>query len=165
MQAAKLAEKQAEKEAKAAKLAAKQAAAAAQAAAKKEGGGGGDKKAAAKAAAEEKRVRGRAGRGGARRALAWGGSPPRCGVQAAASRECTRLRARAPLTRVPPARPGPAVAQQQEAEEAARLLAEVAAVPKGAKKDVSKAAGKTYNPRIVEATWWVSPVLVLGHLP
>ena len=43
--------------------------------------------------------------------------------------------------------------QKAEAEEASRLQAEVEAVPKGAKKDVSKAAGKAYNPRIVEATW------------
>eukprot|EP00983_Pelagomonas_calceolata_P008855 287860-Pelagomonas_calceolata.AAC.1 len=44
--------------------------------------------------------------------------------------------------------------QKAEAEEAARLKAEVDAVPKGAKKDVSKAAGKAYNPHIVEATWY-----------
>eukprot|EP00200_Dunaliella_tertiolecta_P003314 CAMPEP_0202352070 /NCGR_PEP_ID=MMETSP1126-20121109/8424_1 /ASSEMBLY_ACC=CAM_ASM_000457 /TAXON_ID=3047 /ORGANISM="Dunaliella tertiolecta, Strain CCMP1320" /LENGTH=1278 /DNA_ID=CAMNT_0048944237 /DNA_START=55 /DNA_END=3891 /DNA_ORIENTATION=- len=44
--------------------------------------------------------------------------------------------------------------RKAEAEEAARLKAEVDAVPKGAKKDVSKAAGKAYNPHIVEATWY-----------
>lgn len=43
--------------------------------------------------------------------------------------------------------------QKAEAEELARLVAEVEAVPKGAKKDMTKAAGKAYNPRIVEATW------------
>ncbi len=34
-----------------------------------------------------------------------------------------------------------------------RLLAEVKATPKGQKKDLSKAAAKSYNPRVVEATW------------
>ncbi|KAF5832251.1 tRNA synthetases class I-domain-containing protein [Dunaliella salina] len=44
--------------------------------------------------------------------------------------------------------------RKAEAEEAARLKAEVEAIPKGAKKDVSKAAGKAYNPHIVEANWY-----------
>ena len=46
-----------------------------------------------------------------------------------------------------------AYSQKAEAEEAARLKAEIEAIPKGAKKDVSKAAGKAYNPQLVEATW------------
>lgn len=37
----------------------------------------------------------------------------------------------------------------------AKLLADVAATPKGQKKDISKAAAKAYNPRIVETAWCV----------
>ncbi len=33
------------------------------------------------------------------------------------------------------------------------MVADLRATPKGQKKDLSKAAAKTYNPRIVEATW------------
>ncbi|GFH11824.1 valyl-tRNA synthetase, partial [Haematococcus lacustris] len=88
----------AEKEAKAAKFAAKQEAAAAKKAASAQPKEGGDKKAALKAEADAKKA--------------------------------------------------------AEAEEVARLLAEVKATPKGAKKDISKAAAKAYNPSIVEAAWY-----------
>ncbi|KAL6761966.1 tRNA synthetases class I-domain-containing protein [Haematococcus lacustris] len=96
--ARKKAARLAEKEAKAAKFAAKQEAAAAKKAASAQPKEGGDKKAALKAEADAKKA--------------------------------------------------------AEAEEVARLLAEVKATPKGAKKDISKAAAKAYNPSIVEAAWY-----------
>jgi hypothetical protein len=46
-------------------------------------------------------------------------------------------------------------AQRKEAKEVAEMMGKLAKVQKGAKKDVSEAAGKSYNPHIVEATWWV----------
>jgi hypothetical protein len=45
------------------------------------------------------------------------------------------------------------ILQRAEAEEVDRLLSEVRSTPKGAKKDISRAAAKAYNPRIVEAAW------------